>query len=265
MSEQLTVRAAIDRLIEAAGARPIENTVDTIKSGDPDAGLTGIVTTFLATVEVVRRAAELGANLIVAHEPVYYNHRDDADWLEGDPVYDAKRRLLEDERITVFRFHDYAHARQPDAILSGVLSTLGWEDRADPDVPYVVELPPTRLSDLVITLKERLGVESVRVAGSPDALCRRIALLVGAADGRYHVLALSRHGADVVVAGEAREWEALEYVRDANALGMNKALVVVGHERSEEPGMEWVAGWLRTLLPGVRIEHVPAGEPFRTL
>ena len=53
-------------------------------------------TTFLATRAVVQRAVDVGANLIITHEPVYYGHRDEVDWLADDPVYQAKRRLIDD-------------------------------------------------------------------------------------------------------------------------------------------------------------------------
>ena len=69
-------------------------------------------------------------------------------------------------------------------------------------------------------------------------------------------------GADVLVCGEASEWQVYEYIRDANGLGMHKGLIVLGHERSEEPGMAYLAGWLKERLPGLPIQHIPAGDPL---
>jgi hypothetical protein len=63
----------------------------------------------------------VGANLIIAHEPVFYSHLDQTDWLRRDTVYNAKRRLLDEHHIVVWRFHDYWHMHQPDGILTGVL------------------------------------------------------------------------------------------------------------------------------------------------
>jgi putative NIF3 family GTP cyclohydrolase 1 type 2 len=54
----------------------------------------------------------------------------------------------------------------------------------------------------------------------------------------------------------------VEYVRDAAAQALRKALILVGHEVSEKPGMEYCAAWLTTVLPGMGIEFVPAGSPF---
>ncbi len=43
---------------------------------------------------------------------------------------------------------------------------------------------------------------------------------------------------EVLLVGEVPEWETVEYVRDASAQGRHKALILLGHEVSEEPGMK---------------------------
>ena len=48
-----------------------------------------------ATVEVVQKAIAAGANFIIAHEPTFYNHADDTEWLQHDAVYNYKRDLLQ--------------------------------------------------------------------------------------------------------------------------------------------------------------------------
>jgi len=67
------------------------------------------------------------------------------------------------------------------------------------------------------------------------------------------------------VAGGAREWETVEYVRDAAAEGRAKALILLGHEVSEKPGMEYCARWLRGLFPHIAVTFIPAGEPFQSM
>ena len=76
---------------------------------------------------------------------------------------------------------------------------------------------------------------------------------------------LIRPGADAVdllVIGETQEWETVEYVRDAVTQGRHKALVLFGHEISEEPGMEQCAQELRILFPAMRVDHLAAGQPL---
>ena len=128
----MTIQDVIDTIIAAIPGAPLKNTVDVVKTGDPSQPVTGIVTTFLATYEVIQHAVERGANLIITHEPTFYSHRDEVEWLAGDPVYEAKRRLLDDHGIVVWRFHDYWHHHRPDGIMVGVLRQLRWEEYADP-------------------------------------------------------------------------------------------------------------------------------------
>jgi putative NIF3 family GTP cyclohydrolase 1 type 2 len=67
---------------------------------------------------------------------------------------------------------------------------------------------------------------------------------------------------DVIVCGEITEWTLSAYVRDAAALGFNKALIIVGHERSEEPGMKHLSTLLQPTLIGIPVRFMDAGEPF---
>jgi putative NIF3 family GTP cyclohydrolase 1 type 2 len=255
-----SIQQVIDAILAATPYQPGVDTVDTVKIGDATQPIRGIATTFLATCEVIEQAAASGANLLITHEPTFYNHRDDTDWLAHDPVYAAKRALIEQHELVIWRFHDFWHARQPDGIYVGVLRALGWQ--ADADAPHICTLPPTALADLAAQLKQQLGVPMVRMAGDPALLCRRIGLLVGAIGGRVHISVLGRDDIDALVCGEIAEWETCEYVRDAERLGLKKGLIVIGHEPSEEAGMAYLAEWLRERLPGVPAIHIPAGNPL---
>src|ERR1700761_4019758 len=67
----MTIRQVIDALQRDIPGAPFASTVDTIKAGDPDQAVKGIVTTMFATLEVIGKAVSLGANFIIAHEPTY--------------------------------------------------------------------------------------------------------------------------------------------------------------------------------------------------
>jgi putative NIF3 family GTP cyclohydrolase 1 type 2 len=261
----LTIQDAIETIVAATAVAPLADTVDTVKTGDPTRPLTGIVTTFLATAEVIARAAELGANLIITHEPTFYNHHDETAWLESDAVYQAKRRLIDDHDIVIWRFHDYWHRTRPDGILRGLLERLGWDHEGEIGYPVIATIAPLPLAELAGLVKARLGIASVRVSGPPDLVCRRVGLLAGAPGGRMQIATLGRDAVDVVLCGEINEWETCEYVRDAVFFGRPKGLIVVGHQPSEEDGMAYLASWLGPRLPTVAITHVPAGDPLRTV
>ena len=263
MSTSPTIQSVIDLALAATPYDPAHDTVDTVKTGDPNQPLKGIATTFLASCDVIQRAAAAGANLIITHEPIFYNHLDETDWLQNDPVYQAKRSLIEEHNLVIWRFHDYWHAHHPDGIMVGVIRALGWEDYVDPASPDVYSLPSLTLADLIAQLKQRLGIGQVRMVGDPAMICRHASLMVGSPGGRWQIHALGQPGVDVVICGEINEWEISEYVRDAIHQGAAKALVVIGHEPSEEAGMAYLADWLRERVPGVPITHIPTGNALR--
>jgi putative NIF3 family GTP cyclohydrolase 1 type 2 len=69
---------------------------------------------------------------------------------------------------------------------------------------------------------------------------------------------------EVLIVGETREWETVEYVRDAKDMGRNKALIILGHCNSEEAGMKYCSEWIKSFVKEVPIKFIPAGEPFWT-
>jgi putative NIF3 family GTP cyclohydrolase 1 type 2 len=258
----LTVQQVIDLVLKEIPRLPISGTVDTLKSGTPDQLVTGIVTTSFATIPVIEKAIALNANFIIAHEPTFYNHRDDTDWLEEDEVYLYKYSLLKKHNIAVWRFHDFWHSHRPDGVQMGVLTTLGWEKYADPEELHVINLPPTSLQQIVTHVKSKLGIQTVRVMGDPAQECKRILLLPGAPGGRRQIDALRQVKPDVLIGGELSEWETSEYMRDLQSIGIKRSLIVLGHAVSEEPGMQWLVPWLQPKVPGLTITHVPARNPF---
>jgi putative NIF3 family GTP cyclohydrolase 1 type 2 len=258
----LTADAVIKSIIAATGATPPPNTVDTIKAGDPNTPVTGIVTTFLDTYQVLEKAVADGKNLIVTHEPTFYNHPDDMTVLGNDPVQAQKLAYIQQHHLVVWRFHDTWHLRQPDGILEGVIDEFGWKTYQSSTDPHLFTLPPTTVTQLAAALRAKAGSRLIRVVGDPAMPVTHVALLPGASGLEKQVKTLERDDVQVLVAGEAAEWETVEYARDAAAQGRHKALILLGHEVSEEAGMQYCAQWLKGILPGMPIEFIKAGEPF---
>ena len=254
----LTAAQVIEKIRRNLGVAWREPTVDTIKAGNASAPVKGIATTVMATLDVLQRAAAQGKNLVITHEPTFYNHEDKTQDFENDPVYQAKQALIAKNNMVVFRFHDNWHAHQPDLVLTGLAQRLGFRPSAA--VPGLYEIPATTLGKLARDIQTRLKARAMRVLGKPDTKIARVALNPGYTNLMGPVRGLAQ--ADLYIAGEAREWEGVEYAFDAVAAGQPKALILLGHAISEDPGMEECAKWLGTFLPGVPIEFIPAGEPF---
>jgi putative NIF3 family GTP cyclohydrolase 1 type 2 len=231
-------------------------TVDTFKAGRPETEIRGIATTGMATFDVLRRASAAGRNVVITHEPTFYNHQDQTDALAGDPTYVAKLRFVEDHGLVVWRFHDHAHMLRPDPLVAGSARVLGWTPYAVPRERVYV-LPETTLRALAADVARHVNGRFIRVCGDPDMKVTRVALGPG-----YGVPPLTQ-AVDVSVGGEAPESGGhAEYAMDAQALGRPRGVILLGHMMSEDWGMREVADWLRAFVTEVPIEWIAAGEPF---
>jgi putative NIF3 family GTP cyclohydrolase 1 type 2 len=261
--QSLTARQVIERIQRNIGVPWRTETVDTFKAGNPDSVVKGIATTFLATLDVLQRAAASGNTLVIAHEPTFYNHQDSTKEVGDSAVYRIKQEFIEKHGMVVWRFHDHWHMRRPDGISAGMAESLGWEKYKDAGDPRVFAMPATTtLASLAKQIQGRLNIRTLRVIGDPQLRAARVALNPGFNDLRSVIRTLDRDDVDVLVIGESREWEGTEYARDAVTAGRKKGLIVMGHVPSEEGGMKECARWLRTFVTEVPVKFIPAGEPF---
>ncbi|MCJ7812664.1 Nif3-like dinuclear metal center hexameric protein [bacterium] len=262
----LTARQVIERIQKNVGIPWLEQTIDTFKAGNPDTPVTGIATTMFATLDVLQRAVDSGANLIIVHEPTFYNHYEDVSELEeaNDAVLAVKKAFIDEHGLVIWRFHDHWHMRNPDGIVYGMIRALGLEKYEDQNTDNLFVVPETTLKILAAEIKKRMGMQSLRVVGNPDMNLTRLAFVPGAPSANMQIQALQREEVEVLLIGEAREWETVEYARDAVIAGMEKALIILGHVVYEEAGMEECARWLKTFVTEVPVEFIPSTEPFWT-
>jgi putative NIF3 family GTP cyclohydrolase 1 type 2 len=263
--KHLTARDVIARIQQQVGVPWQNDTVDTFKAGNPDSPVSGIAVTMMATLDVLQRAAAAGDNLIITHEPTFFDHLDISDQLpekDIDPVLAAKRQFIAEHGLVIWRFHDHWHARDPDGIEAGMVHALGWEKFQDANNQYLFTIPETPLEKLAAEIKRKLGIHIIRVVGDPGLRITKLALAPGAAGLTRQAKALEMPGVQALVIGEAQEWEAVEYVADAVSEGRQKSLIILGHIPSEQAGMEECTSWLKTFVTEVPIQFVPAREPF---
>jgi putative NIF3 family GTP cyclohydrolase 1 type 2 len=261
----ITAREVVQRIQEHVGVPWQKETVDTFKAGDPDTKVTGIAVTMMATFDVLQRAAASNANLIITHEPTFYNHLDDIKEIpqkENDPVLSEKLAFIKEHHLVVWRFHDHWHRRTPDGIEAGMTHALGWEAFQDKQNQYLFTIPETTLDKLAAELKARLELHTMRVVGDPQMKITRVALSPGAAGMQREIGALENPDTQLLITGESREWETVEYAADAVSEKKNKALIVLGHIPSEQAGMEECTRWLKTFVSEVPVKFVPAAQPF---
>lgn len=260
-----------------------EKTRDQILYGTTDKECTGIVTTCFASVDVIKKAHELGANLIIPHEALFWNHGDHQDWLqeEKNSVYLRKKELLDTYGITVWRNHDYIHSGLPDGkggwydgIFKGFLHETGLEKYYLPKIGATVQyhgVPIDLLFPEGITVRELAekiiagaNLNGIRTIGDPDTIVHRVAIpthCLGFAD-KETISIINRTNVDCLITMELIDYTVNEYMRDGMMLGDSKAILAVGHFNVEEPGMKYMLKWLPEALgtDEVSANYVQSGD-----
>lgn len=258
----ITAQQVVERIQKNVGVPWKTSTRDIFKAGNPDTPVQGIATSVMSTFDVVERAVKAGRNLIITHEPTFWNDQDLTGELTDDAVYLAKTEFIRKHNVVIWRFHDHWHARKPDAMLVGLGEFLGWKNRQADETYRTYNLPSITLGALAKDIKRRLKDRAVRVIGNPETKISKAAINPGSTS--LQVVLKFMPQVDVFVAGEPREWEGPEYVQDAVTAGQQKAMIMIGHEPSEDPGMKLCADWLKTFISEVPVEWIPAADPFWT-
>ena len=277
----VTAQEIVDRIKKNVGVAWKPETVDTFKAGDPSTVVTGVVTTALASLDVLGRAVKAGANLIVTCEPTFFARLDTPTppvrrgpggapatppssappSVPADLVFSAKDAFIKKHNLVVWRFSDHWRLRTPDPFAQGLAGMLGWSKFVDGGDARRLTIPEMSLDALVSHVKTSLKARGgMRIVGDPQLRVRRVALLPGSTPLQASLETLP--GVDAIIAGEVREWESVEYVRDTVALGGKKSLTMVGRYVSEEPGMEVCARWLKTIVPEVASTWISGGDPY---
>jgi putative NIF3 family GTP cyclohydrolase 1 type 2 len=233
---------------------------DIFKAGRPETEVKGIATTLMATLDLLQRAHAAGMNMVITHEPTFWSDADTTKELESDPIFQFKENFCLKNNMVVWRFHDHIHAHKPDYIWVGLTRVLGWTELASPNGQRRFSLPPTTLGALAAEVKRHLGTRAFRVVGDPNAKVSTVALGMGYGMPRI------APDVDLVMGGEISEagnpLDTTEYCLDAAFFGQNKSQIIMGHEISEEPGMEDCAVWMRGFITEVPVQFIRTGEPF---
>jgi putative NIF3 family GTP cyclohydrolase 1 type 2 len=256
----ITAQDVIDRIKKHIGVEWRAESVDGIKAGEPSTSVKGVATTSMATLSVLQQAVKAGANVVITAQPTFYA-RADAQTRPADPVFAAKNAFIARHNIFIFRLSEHWRLRQPDPFSNGIADALGWARYQSAADPQRVDLPATTLESLASAMKKRLHLRGgIRVVGDPRMSVRRVGLLPGTTSIEASLKMLPN--VDVILAGEVREWESVEYARDKVFAGEKKALILVGRVVSEESGMNICASWLKTIVSEVPVQHISAGDPY---
>jgi putative NIF3 family GTP cyclohydrolase 1 type 2 len=236
--------------------------VDRIILGSADTEVKGIATTMMATFDALKDAAKAGLNLVFTHESTFWSHPDTLTELMDDPLYKAKADFMRAHNMVSYHLHDHWHALRPvDGINFGMAQQMGWTSYMDPSNQRMFTLPQTTLLELAREFERKLDVRTVRVVGDPALPVRRVYESWGNTNS-MQVVGPMDTDTDVLVDGEAQDWDVVEYVEDLVSSGQKKALVLLGHVKSEQWGMQYCAEWLKGFVTEVPVRFVEIVEPY---
>lgn len=248
-------------------------TRDKILYGDANQECTGVVTTCWASVDVIRFAIEKGANFIICHEALFWNHGDHTDWLEEskNEVYLEKKQLLDTHGIVVWRNHDYIHSGIPyngsyiDGIFLGLAKKMNWDKMIKNTVNPMVDTLQCSMAyefdhaieatDLAKQLVDTCNLNGIKLIGNDQAKIKKAAVLFHVfGDAKEQIVNTDKSDIDCLLTMELIDFTYAEYIRDSGCLDKNRVALGMGHFNLEEPGMEYML----TYLDETAQCHVPA-------
>ncbi len=250
----------MEGLFALADMSDFGNTCDTLKCGSAQKETERIGVTMFATPNVIKDVHAWGAQLLIVHEPTYYNHLDKH---SDDPIELEKRALLESTGMTVYRYHDHPHVAVPDMISLGMFRALELKGEYERDDDGLIRFhldDAVTPRDLAGLLKERLDIKHLRIAGCIDTPCKVLSGKFGSPGGVGRELRSDK--CEIVLVGEVCEWSDCEYARDAAQLGHKKAIIAMGHIPSERNGMKYIAEILKKKYPCLEVKYFESGEVF---
>ncbi|MBE5816578.1 MAG: Nif3-like dinuclear metal center hexameric protein [Clostridiales bacterium] len=238
--------------------------------GSPQREVTGIVTALDLTDEVIDKAIEINASLIITHHPIMFSPVRSilADEGEGKLIF----RLIKSS-ISLIAAHtnfDAARGGVDEAFAKKICNAVG----ADIESIEIMEKSPLDAScgtGRIYSLNEKStaltvakGLETAFGAGAlvalPEKEVSRVASVCGSG-GDYWDMAL-KMGADLIITGESSYHKALDGAK------MGISTIVLGHDVSEAHAPGVLADYLQNSLNSVqykiRIECADVSPLFKS-
>jgi putative NIF3 family GTP cyclohydrolase 1 type 2 len=236
---------------------------DGLKFGNPEAQVTGIGCTWTATLRVLREAVAKKLNLICVHESIFY--WDDPDQPREPNLAEiyptptkGKEEFLAAHDIAVIRVHELWDTFPQHGIQDSWATAAGLGE-VHKEEPHhkVYRCEKQTVGDLVSRIKKEMDLPMVRVIGDLHRRVERVSVGVGDWGMLHNVLAAQRLGAQVHIAGEAIEWQAVAYAEDHDF-----PIILATECQAQEYGMRNLAVYLGQRFKALRIEYLPTGDPF---
>jgi putative NIF3 family GTP cyclohydrolase 1 type 2 len=235
-----------------------QRTVDRFYAGDPQAEVTGIAAMWAATNAALTEAARRGLNLVICHEPPFYELMD-AQGRTGDLIRE-KAALLDRLGLTLIRCHDTWDRMPGVGIVDSWVTALGFPSpqRSVESFYRVCLIPGWSAREVAHTIAARLrpfGQDNVHLLGNPEKQVHRLVVGTGAICRLTDMLALDADAA-VMTDDGMNYWNTGIWALDADI-----PLFVVNHATAEIPGMQAMARYLAARYAALPVAFIADGFP----
>jgi putative NIF3 family GTP cyclohydrolase 1 type 2 len=277
----LTAGDIIKRIRDHVGASWLAPTSEGFECGSESVTVNGIVTAWTPTIDAINKAVSLKANFMISVEPPYWHEfgsiktevsygRPTPEALNANPVYQSKKKLIDSNNLVIWRFNENFKALPDNPRLNALAASLHWKGREDAAATKklagiqagVYAIPETSFLNLAKQAKDLVGAKALRAVGDPKASIRRVALLPGYMTNERMMAMVHDRNVDVVISGDACQWESFEYAEDWIDASWGKGLILLGQAASESPGGKEMANWLQSFIKDVPVTGFACGELY---
>ncbi len=264
------IAAVVERIAPISGGMPGDELGFVYGTGEEEAR--GVATCWSPTRRVIEEAARAGCNMIISHEPLFFQRRWSVDaeaknvWFEeaedsAKAVNRARAAALKAMGGCVWRAHSNWDTAPRYGVIDALIAELALgAPTARSRFMTLHSVKEIAVRDLARKVQRTLDTGSVRVTGNLDRKVTRVATMIGGLGQMFNsVEEAATLGAEAVVAGEC-----LAYTMwNAEELGLS--LIEAGHGASENPGMRAMARWLAEQIPGTPVRFMDTGLAWTTV
>ena len=196
--------------------------------------------------------------------------------------FTAKEKLLRENKIVVWRDHDYIHSGIPykgeyiDGIFLGMAHKMGWEEKIvptdigcldntiNPGTAYKFN-SAVRAKDLSDELIHRLNFNGIKIIGNYDADIKKTAVLFHVfGDANEAIMNVDKSDVDCLLTMELVDFTMMECFRDSAMLNRNLVALNMSHFNLEEPVMEYLLTYLDEAIgEHVEAHFVQSGDNYK--
>ncbi len=252
----MNTRDLLDHMINHSPWVDPENTVDTVKAGDPCKSIHKVGVCWYPGLENLQAAVDLGCELLVTHEPTWWDHYDrPGGWRDRGPGLE-KTKLLDESGLVVARLHDTWDNWPQIGIRDSLARGFGFdrfvgEDETRWRATYEIESMSLRdFARFVASKVAPLGEDAVQVLGDPEMIVRRPSIGVGCLGPAEDMIAL---GSDVLIVC----FDGASYWRDRERFAaQGVGVVTLEHGTTEMWGIESLARYLGDTWPELEVHYL---------